>query len=241
MRHPVDGAPAPVPVLTPPRPASARAQRWHDNRRDTRRIRRPPTRWTSLQAPSWTHPPTTRPTCTSESTADAARPFRARGDASARPAVLGSAAHHAQPGRCRGPRPGDLRQGVRGVPPVPPGHQLQGVDVPHPHQHLHQHVPQEAARAAAVGCCGDRGLPAGPRRVAHLHGAALRRDRGARPPARHRGEAGPAGPAGRLPHGGLPRRCRRIRLQGDRGDHGYPHRHRHVAICTVAGASCASC
>jgi RNA polymerase sigma-70 factor (ECF subfamily) len=50
----------------------------------------------------------------------------------------------------RGPRPGDLCQGLRSVPPIPPGDEPQGVDVPHPHQHLHQLLPQEAARAAAV-------------------------------------------------------------------------------------------
>ena len=91
----------------------------------------------------------------------AAGALRARGDAAARPALLRRAAHDAQPGRRRGPRPGDLRQGVRRVPPVPAGHQPQGVDVPHPHQHLHQHLPQEAARAAAVRRRRGRGLPAG--------------------------------------------------------------------------------
>ena len=109
-----------------------------------------------------------------------------------------------------------------------PGHEPQGVAVPHPHQHLHQHLPQEAAPAAAVGRGRGRGLPAGPCRVAHLERPALGRDRGARPPARQRRQEGPAADPRGVPHGGLPRRRRGLRLQGDRGDHGHAHRHRHV-------------
>ena len=50
------------------------------------------------------------------------------------------------------------------------GHEPQGVALPHPHQRLHQRLPQEAARAAAVGRRGHRGLAARPRRLAHEHG-----------------------------------------------------------------------
>ena len=159
----------------------------------------------------------------------AAGPLRARGAPPPRPALRRRDAHHPQPGRRRGPAAGDLRQGVRRVPPVPARHQPQGVDVPHPHQHLHQHLPQAAARAAAVRRRRGRGLPAGPGRVAHLGGAEVGRGRRARAPARHRGEAGAAGAARGLPDGRLPRRRRGVRLQGDRRDHGHPHRHGDVA------------
>ena len=72
-----------------------------------------------------------------------------------------------QPGRRRGPGPGDVREGVLVVPPVPAGHQPQGVALPDPDQHLHQQLPQEAAPAAAVDVRGRRGLAARARRVAH--------------------------------------------------------------------------
>ena len=68
-------------------------------------------------------------------------------------------------------------------PPVHAGHQPQGVALPDPHQHLHQHLPQEAARTAAVGRRGHRGLAAGTGRVAHLERAEVGRGRGARAPA----------------------------------------------------------
>ncbi len=79
----------------------------------------------------------------------------------------GSAAHDPQPGRRRGPPPGDLRPRLLRLPPVPGRHEPQGVALPDPHQHLHQRLPQEAARAAAVQQRRRRGLADGraPRRT----------------------------------------------------------------------------
>ena len=54
-------------------------------------------------------------------------------------AVLGRAAHDPEPGRRRGPRAGDLPQGVPRVRRLPGGHQPQGLALPDPHQHVHQH------------------------------------------------------------------------------------------------------
>ena len=116
--------------------------------------------------------------------ARASSALRARGDAAARPALQRRPAHDAQPERRRGPRPGDVRQGVRRLPPVQAGHQPQGVDVPHPHQHLHQQLPQEAAPAARVRLGRDRGLPAGAGRVAHV-------GRACAPPRRRRSTTSP--------------------------------------------------
>ena len=101
-------------------------------------------------------------------------PVRARRAAVPRPALRRGPAHDAQPGRRRGPRAGDLRQGVRRVPPVHRGHQPQGLALPHPHEHVHQHLPQEAARAAAVRRRGRRGLAARARGVAHVDRACAR-------------------------------------------------------------------
>ena len=56
---------------------------------------------------------------------------------------------------------------------------------------------------------------------AHLAGAALGRDRGAGPAPRQRRQGGPPAAARGLPDGGLPRRRRGLRLQGDRRDHGH--------------------
>ena len=109
-----------------------------------------------------------------ETSAETGRPLRGGGDAVPRPALQRCAAHDAQPRRRRGPRPGDVRQGLRRLPPVQARHEPQGVAVPHPHQHLHQHLPQEAAPAAAVGRGRGRGLPAGAGRVAHLQRACAR-------------------------------------------------------------------
>ena len=78
----------------------------------------------------------------------ARRALRARRAAVHRPAVRGGAADDPQPGRRRGRRAGDLREGVLVLPPVHAGHQPQGVAVPDPDEHLHQHLPQEAAAAA---------------------------------------------------------------------------------------------
>ena len=158
----------------------------------------------------------------------ALRPVRARRPAVPRPALLGGDADDPQPRRRRGPGAGDLREGVLLVPPVPAGHQPQGVALPDPHEHLHQHLPQEAARAAAVDGRGRRGLAARARRVAHLDRPALRRDGGARAPARLAGQGRPAAAPGGVPARGLPRRRRGLRLQGDRRDHGDADRHRHV-------------
>ena len=116
----------------------------------------------------------------------ARRPLRARRAALPRPALRRGDADDPQPGRRRGPRAGDLREGLRVVPPVPARHQPQGLALPDPDQHLHQQLPQEAAPAAAVDVRGRRGLAARPRRVAHLDRAEVRGDGGARAPARLR-------------------------------------------------------
>ena len=58
-----------------------------------------------------------------------------------------------------------------------------------------------------------------------LQRPALGRDRGAGPPAGLRRQGSPAAAAGGLPAGGLPRRRRGLRLQGDRRDHGHADRH----------------
>ena len=58
----------------------------------------------------------------------------------------GGAAHDAQPGRRRRPRPGDLPARLTAATPTfTGGHQPAGVAVPHPHQHVHQHLPRPAA------------------------------------------------------------------------------------------------
>ncbi len=154
---------------------------------------------------------------------------RARRPALPRPALRRGDADDPQSERRRGSRPGDLREGVRRVPPVHRGHQPQGLAVPHPDEHVHQQLPQEAAPAARVRQRGRRGLAARPRRVAHLERAALRRDGSARPPARLGRQGRAAGAARGLPPRGLPRRRRGLRVQGDRRDHGYADRHRDVA------------
>ena len=64
---------------------------------------------------------------------------------------------------------------------------------------------------------------------AHLAGAAVGRGRGARPAAGRRRQGRAAAAARRLPDGGLPRRRRGLRLQGDRRDHGHADRHGDVA------------
>ena len=56
--------------------------------------------------------------------------------------------------------------------------------------------------------------------VAHIVGAEVGRDRGARPASRLRGQAGAPGASGGVPDGRVPRRRRGVRLQGDRRDHG---------------------
>jgi RNA polymerase sigma factor (sigma-70 family) len=66
-------------------------------------------------------------------------------------------------------------------------------------------------------------------RVAHLDGAEVRGGRGARAPPGLRRQKGASGVAGGLPHGGLLRRRRGFRLQGDRRDHGHSDRHGDVA------------
>ena len=60
-------------------------------------------------------------------------------------AVLGRAAHDAQPLRRRGPRPGDLPPRVPRVRRLPGGHEPQGLALQDPHQHVHQHLPGEEA------------------------------------------------------------------------------------------------
>jgi RNA polymerase sigma factor (sigma-70 family) len=79
-----------------------------------------------------------------------------------------------------------------------------------------------------------RGLPARTRAESHTSTrAAQRRGRGPRPDLPDSEvKRRPAGPARGLPARGLPRRRRRLRLQGDRRDHGHPDRHRDVAACT---------
>ena len=159
----------------------------------------------------------------------ACRPLRARRDAAARPALRRRPADDAQPGRRRGPRAGDLPQGVRRVRHVPRGHQPQGLALPDPHQHLHQRLPPQAAAAAAVAHGGDLRLADRPGERAHLAGAAVGRGRGARPAPGRRRQGRAAAAARRLPDGGLPRRRRGLRVQGDRRHHGHAHRHGDVA------------
>ena len=59
-------------------------------------------------------------------------------------------------------------------------------------------------------------------------GPQVRRDGGARAPARLPGQGRPPAAARGVPARGLPRRRRGLRLQGDRRDHGHPDRHRDV-------------
>ncbi|CAA9350103.1 MAG: RNA polymerase ECF-type sigma factor, partial [uncultured Nocardioidaceae bacterium] len=151
--------------------------------------------------------------------------LRARRAALPRPAVRRGDADDPQPAGRRGPGAGDVREGLRRVPPVQRGHQPQGVAVPHPHQHVHQHLPQEAARAAAVHVGGRRGLAARPCGVAHLLRPEVCGDGGARAPARQRREGGAVAAAGGVPARGVPRRRRGLPLQGDRADHGHADRH----------------
>ena len=110
-----------------------------------------------------------------------------------------------------------------------PGHEPQGVAVPDPHEHVHQQLSQAAAPAQAVRQRGRRGLAARPGRVAPVDRAPVGRGRGARAPARLRREVRPSVDPRGLPDRGLPRRCRGIRVQGDRRDHGHADRHRDVA------------
>ena len=89
--------------------------------------------------------------------------FTDAGDGVHAVAVLGGAAHDPQPRRRRGPRPGDLPQGLPGVRQLPGGHQPQGVALPDPHQHLHQLLPVEEAPARADRARRRRGpLPVPP-------------------------------------------------------------------------------
>ncbi len=75
---------------------------------------------------------------------------------------------------------------------------------------------------------GRRGLAARARGVAHLDRPEVRGGRGARAPPRQRRQGRAAEAPRGLPARGLPRRRRGIPLQGDRRDHGHPHRHRDV-------------
>ncbi len=72
--------------------------------------------------------------------------LRRPGDAVRAPAVLGRPPHDPQPGRRRGPRPGDLPARVPRVRRLHRGHQPAGLAVPDPDQRLHQHA---TARASA--------------------------------------------------------------------------------------------
>ena len=65
--------------------------------------------------------------------------------------------------------------------------------------------------------------------VAHLQRAEVGGDGGARAPARLAGQGRSPAAARGVPPRGLPRRRRRLSLQGDRGDHGDADRHRDVA------------
>ena len=159
----------------------------------------------------------------------AQRALRARRAAVPRPALLGRDADDAQPRRRRGPRPGDVRQGLRRLPPVPGRHQPQGLALPDPDQHVHQHLPQEAARAAAVRRReDDRGLAARAGRVAHLDRPALGRDGGARPPAGLATSRRPCSRCRRTSGWRSTSPTSRASLQGDRRDHGHADRHRDV-------------
>ena len=97
-------------------------------------------------------------------------------------AVLGSAAHDAQPVRRRGPRAGDLPARLPRVRRVQGGHQPQGLALQDPHEHLHQLLPGEEAPARPGRPRRQRGLlpVPPPRRARGGGGRPHPRDRGAR-------------------------------------------------------------
>ena len=101
-----------------------------------------------------------------------------------RPALRRRPADDAQPRRRRGPRAGDVPQGVLGVRHLPRRHEPQGLAVPDPDQHLHQRLPQAAAPAAAVAHRRDH-------RLADRPGRASTRRRGCRRPRSRRWTGSP--------------------------------------------------
>ena len=153
--------------------------------------------------------------------------FAGPGDAVHGPAVLRRPAHDAQPLRRRGPRAGDLPEGLPGLRGLPGGHEPQGLAVPHPHQHLHQLLPVQEAPARRDRARRGRGplpLPP-PGRPRGGPGRPQRRGRADGLVHRRRGEGRHRGPPGEVPPGRAARRRRGFLLQGDRRDPRHPDRH----------------
>src|SRR5207248_6406229 len=71
--------------------------------------------------------------------------IRAGGPPHAPRDVFGRLPAHPKCPRRRGSGPGDLPSRLPRLPPVPAGHEPEGLAVPHPHQHVHQFLQEEAA------------------------------------------------------------------------------------------------
>ena len=137
-------------------------------------------------------------------------------------------AHDPQPGRRRGPRAGDVPQGLPGVRRLPGGHQPQGLALPDPHQHLHQHAtgPRSAGPSRSTSTTSRTSTSTGAW-AAWRQAAASRSAEDELLDHFTDDEVKEArrGAARAVPHGRAARRRRGLLLQGDRRDPGHSDRY----------------